>query len=131
MIARKRGNIINVSSTWGRTAGRGKPAYVAAKWGIIGLTQAVALEVASEGIRVNCVVPGYTMTSAIRRSREEHAARQGITFEQAMAEAAAFSPQNRVLSAEEVADVMVWLASDLSISVHGQTINAHAALFMN
>jgi 3-hydroxybutyrate dehydrogenase len=131
MMARKSGNIINISSTWGRTAGRGKPAYVAAKWGVIGLTQAVALEVATEGIRVNCVVPGYTMTEAIQKNREEHAARQGISYEQSLAEAAAFSPQNRILSSEEVADVIVWLASDMAMSVHGQTINANAALFMN
>jgi 3-oxoacyl-[acyl-carrier protein] reductase len=131
MTAKKRGCIINISSTWGRTAGRGKPAYIATKWGIIGLTQAVALEAAQDGIRVNCVVPGYTMTDMLRKSREQQAARQGISYEQAVADVAAMSPQNRIVSAEEVARVIVWLASDMAISVHGQTINANAALFMN
>jgi NAD(P)-dependent dehydrogenase (short-subunit alcohol dehydrogenase family) len=131
MKARKRGSIINISSTWGRTAGRGKPAYVATKWAIIGLTQAVALEEGGAGIRVNCVVPGYTMTDMLRRNREAQAAREGKTFEQTMADVAALSPQNRVVSAEEVAEVIVWLASDKAVSVHGQTINANAALYMN
>ena len=131
MQARKRGAIINISSTWGRTAGRGKPAYVASKWAIIGLTQALALEVASDGVRVNCVVPGYTLTDMLHKSRAAAAASAGISLEEAMADVAALSPQNRVVTAEEVADVIVWLASDKAISIHGQTINANAALFMN
>lgn len=127
----KRGSIVNISSTWGRTAGRGKPAYVATKWGIIGLTQAVALEEAKDGIRVNCVVPGYTVTEMLRKNREAAAKREGKTYEEVMADVAALSPQNRVVSAEEVAAVIVWLCTDAAVSVHGQTINANAALYMN
>jgi len=127
----RRGSIVNISSTWGRTAGRGKPAYIATKWAIIGLTQAVALEEAKDGIRVNCVVPGYTMTEMLRKNREAAAAREGKSYEEVIADVAALSPQNRVVSAEEVANVIVWLCSDAAVSVHGQTINANAALYMN
>ena len=103
---------------------------MATKWGIIGLTQAVAMEAAADGIRVNCVaIYGYTMTDMLRKSRERLAEQKGIPFEQAVADVAALSPQNRIVSAEEVADVIVWLASDLALSVHGQTINANAALY--
>lgn len=59
------------------------------------------------------------------------AARDGVTLEKALAEVAALSPQKRIVSSEEVADVVVWLASDKAVSIHGQTINANAALYMN
>jgi NAD(P)-dependent dehydrogenase (short-subunit alcohol dehydrogenase family) len=131
MHERRRGAIVNVSSTWGRTAGPGKPAYVASKWGVVGLTQAIALEEGANGIRVNCVVPGYTMTDMMRTSRKQMAEREGISFEKALEKVAALSPQNRIVSPEEVAAVILWLASDHAIAVHGQTINANAALYMN
>jgi NAD(P)-dependent dehydrogenase (short-subunit alcohol dehydrogenase family) len=131
MLGRRSGSIINVSSTAGRTALVGMAAYVSAKWAVIGLTQCMALEVASKGIRVNCVVPGYTMTEALDKRLRAVATEQGISYEESLAKAAALSPQNRIATAAEVADVMVFLASDRAISIHGQTVNANAALCMN
>jgi NAD(P)-dependent dehydrogenase (short-subunit alcohol dehydrogenase family) len=131
MLARKSGVIINVSSTAGRMPLIGMSAYVAAKWAVIGLTQCMALEVAKEGIRVNCVVPGYTLTEALDARLHAIAAEQGISYEESYAKAAALSPQNRIATSREVADVIVFLASEKAISIHGQTINANAALFMN
>ena len=131
MLARKSGAIVNVSSTAGRTGLVGMSSYVAAKWGVIGLTQCMALEVAKQGVRVNCVVPGYTLTEALDARLHAIAAEQGISYEESTARAAALSPQNRIATAREVADVIVFLASDAAVSIHGQTINANAALCMN
>jgi NAD(P)-dependent dehydrogenase (short-subunit alcohol dehydrogenase family) len=132
MLAQQRGAIVNLSSTWGRTAGPGLSAYVAAKWGVIGLTQAIAVETATRGVRANCVVPGYTRTEMIERVR---AARVGtareVTAEQIVAEMAELAPQKRVVEPAEVADMIVYLASDHAKSITGQTVNVNAGLFMN
>jgi NAD(P)-dependent dehydrogenase (short-subunit alcohol dehydrogenase family) len=131
MLAAGRGAIVNIASTLGRMGSAGKVPYVASKWAVIGVTQSLALEVARHGVRVNAVAPGYTMTDIMRASREAQAAREGRSVEEVVAGVAALSPQNRIVSAEEVADVILWLCSDAAVSVHGQTINANAALFMS
>jgi NAD(P)-dependent dehydrogenase (short-subunit alcohol dehydrogenase family) len=131
MLPRKRGAIVNVSSTAGRVGLVNMAAYVSAKFAVIGLTQCMALEVAKRGVRVNCVVPGYTMTEALDKRLRVVAKEQGISYEESVAKAAALSPQNRIATAAEVADVIVFLASDAAVTIHGQTVNANAALFMN
>ena len=131
MLEAGRGSVVNIASTLGRMGSAGKVPYVASKWAVIGVTQSLALEVASRGVRVNAVAPGYTMTDMMRSNREAQAAREGRTYEEAVAGVAALSPQNRIVSADEVASVVLWLSSDAAISIHGQTVNANAALFMN
>ena len=108
-----RGVIVNVSSGAGLRGMKGNPAYSAAKAGIIGLTRALAIDHMPKGVRVNAVAPGAVLTPLMRRNRSE----QEIGY------IAGQSLVNRVAEPEELADVIVWLASDESSYTVGQTIS--------
>ncbi len=113
MIERKTGNIINVASTGGRRASPGLGAYSISKAGVIMLTQVLAQELGPHGIRVNAIAPGVIQT----RFAEALWSNEAIlnrTLSQ--------SPLGRIGQPEEIAGVCVWLASDASSFVTGQTI---------
>lgn len=114
--------IINVASTAGLTGYAYVTAYCAAKHGVIGLTRALALELAKKGITVNAVCPGFTDTPIIARSIEAIVAKTGRTAEQALAEFTKSNPQGRLVKPEEVADAVIWLASPMAASITGQAI---------
>lgn len=114
--------IINVASTAGLTGYAYVSAYCAAKHGVIGLTRALALELAKKGITVNAVCPGFTDTPIISRSIAEIVAKTGRSEEQALAEFVKSNPQGRLVKPEEVADTVLWLASPASASITGQAI---------
>jgi NAD(P)-dependent dehydrogenase (short-subunit alcohol dehydrogenase family) len=122
MQAAKWGRIINVASTAGLVGYAYVAAYVAAKHGVVGLTRALALEVAKKGITVNAVCPGYTETDILRESIANVMAKTGRTEEQARAEFASGNPQGRIVQPEEVAGTVLWLASESAASVTGQSI---------
>lgn len=122
MVAAQWGRIINVASTAGLVGYAYVAAYVAAKHGVVGLTRALALEVAKKGITVNAVCPGYTETDILRESIANVVAKTGRTPEQARAEFAAGNPQGRIVQAEEVADTVLWLSGAGAASVNGQSI---------
>ncbi len=130
MIARRSGNIINVSSTAGRRGMAGRTHYSASKFGVIGFTQALAAEVGQHNIRVNCIVPGAINTELLVAYHHRIAKEQGVTYEKVKAEAAAAAPLNKIVEPGEVADAMVYLASDLSSGVHGQSIDVNAGSWM-
>ena len=130
MIARKSGSIINVSSTAGRRGLARKTHYSTSKFALIGFTRALAMEVGKHNIRVNCIVPGAIMTDLLTRVFEREAREQGITPEESKARAAAASPMERIVEPNEVADLMVFLGSDLSRGIHGQSIDINAGSFM-
>ena len=131
MIPRRSGNIINVSSSAGRTGIPGMTRYCASKWAILGFTQALAAEVGKYNIRVNCMVPGAINTELIQSYHQELAQREGKTYEQVVEEAAARAPLNKIVEPEECADALLYLASDLSSAVHGQSINVNAWSLMS
>ena len=131
MIPRRSGNIINVSSSAGRTGIPGMTRYCASKWAILGFTQALAAEVGKYNIRVNCMVPGAINTELIQSYHQELAQREGKTYEQVVQEAAARAPLNKIVEPEECADALLYLASDLSSAVHGQSINVNAGSLMS
>ncbi len=131
MIERRTGSIINIGSTNGRRGIPGRIAYGASKWGLIGFTQVLAGEVGQHNVRVNCVVPGATRTEALEESMRNRARVEGITYEDAMRRAAFIAPLNRVVEPEETAEVILFLASDKSSGVHGQSINVNAGMWMN
>jgi NAD(P)-dependent dehydrogenase (short-subunit alcohol dehydrogenase family) len=110
MRARKTGAIVNTSSVMGKVAQAGIGAYAAAKAGVIGLTQSVALDYAQHGIRVNAVCPGgirTPMTDALQ---------QRITaFTQLV-------PMGRLGEAEEIANAVVWLCSEQASYITGQAL---------
>lgn len=114
--------VINVASTAGLKGYRYVAAYCAAKHGVIGLTRALALELARTGVTVNAVCPGFTDTPMIQASVEAIVAKTGRSREEAVAELAKANPQGRLVHPQEVADAVLWLASPAAAAVTGQSI---------
>ncbi len=123
MVDRGRGRIVNVASIAAR---RGYPyiaAYVAAKHALLGLTRSIAAEFAAKGITANAVCPGYVDTPMTDRSVENMVRKTGKTAAEVRAILAGSTPQQRIFAPEEVADIVVRLASDAWRGVNGQAIN--------
>jgi NAD(P)-dependent dehydrogenase (short-subunit alcohol dehydrogenase family) len=116
------GRIVNVSSTSGLTGCAYVVAYCAAKHGLIGLTRALAMEVAKSGVTVNAVCPGFTDTDIVTRSVDNIVKKTGRTAEQALGELVAHNPQGRLIQPQEVADAVGWLCLPGSRSMTGQSI---------
>jgi len=114
--------LINVASTAGLTGYAYVAAYCAAKHGVVGLTRALALELARSGVTANAVCPGFTETPLIDRAVETIVKRTGRTVDAARAELAKANPQGRLVKPEEVADAVMWLASPAASSINGQAI---------
>lgn len=122
MLARGWGRVINVASTAGLIGYPYVSAYCAAKHGVVGLTRALALEVARKGVTVNAVCPGFTETDIVRDAVHNIVQKTGRTAEQARAELAARNPQGRLVQPDEVAEAVAWLALPASAAINGQAI---------
>lgn len=122
MLAAGYGRIVNVASTAGIKGYAYVAAYCAAKHGVVGLTRAVALEVAKLGITVNAVCPGYTDTDIVRAAVANIREKTGRSEEAAIASLVATNPQGRLIQPEEVAHVVAWLCLPGSESITGQSI---------
>ncbi len=122
MLAANWGRIVNVASTAGLRGYAYVSAYSAAKHGVIGLTRSLALELAGKGITVNAVCPGYTETDIVKDAIANIMAKAARSEAQARAELAKSNPQGRLVQAEEVADAVLWLASEGATSITGQAI---------
>jgi NAD(P)-dependent dehydrogenase (short-subunit alcohol dehydrogenase family) len=122
MFERKFGRVVNVASTAGL---RGYPyvaAYCASKHGVIGLTRALALEVAERHVTVNAVCPGYTDTGIVADAVANIQKLTGRSSEQARAALTKTNPQGRLVQPEEVANAVAWLCLPGSESINGQSI---------
>jgi NAD(P)-dependent dehydrogenase (short-subunit alcohol dehydrogenase family) len=113
MLHQGSGAIVNTASVAGLVGLPYSSAYVASKHGVVGLTKTAALEYATQGIRVNCVCPGYIATPMIA---------PGMNDPERMAHIIAREPIGRVGQPEEVAEAVVWLCSDAASFVTGHTM---------
>ena len=119
MMKQRSGRIINVSSVVGVSGNPGQANYVASKAGIIGLTKAVAKELASRGITANVVAPGYVdtdMTTSLSDKAKEMMVSQ--------------IPLGRVGSPEDIAAAVVFLASDQAAYITGQVLHVNGGMYM-
>ena len=116
------GRIVNIASTAGLQGYAYVSAYVAAKHGVVGLTKALALELARKNITVNALCPGYTETEIVQDAVRNIVAKTGQSEAQARQALAASNPQQRLVQPEEVAQSVLWLCAPGSGAINGQAI---------
>ncbi len=117
------GRIISLSSVLGRFGAPGYTAYCTAKHGIIGFTRALALEVVDRGITVNAICPGWVETEMARSGMKATGAALGISEDEFRKQALAAVPIQRILQPKEIADLVLYLASDAAAGMTGQAVN--------
>jgi NAD(P)-dependent dehydrogenase (short-subunit alcohol dehydrogenase family) len=116
------GRIVNVASTAGLKGYAYVSAYVASKHALVGMTRALAIELAREPITVNAVCPGFTDTDIVHDAVANIVRKTGRTEEQALEQLVANNPQSRLIRPDEVAETVAWLCGPESESITGQAI---------
>jgi len=124
MKARKWGRIISTASAHSLVASPFKAAYVSAKHGLAGLTKTVALEVATFGITVNCISPGYVWTPLVEKQIPDTMKARGMTAEQVKHDVLlAAQPTKEFVTVDEVAALAVYLCSDAAKAITGANLS--------
>tara|TARA_R100001143_G_C3339831_1_gene123691 strand:+ start:295 stop:1032 length:738 start_codon:yes stop_codon:yes gene_type:complete len=119
MMKRRNGRIINISSVVGVTGNPGQCNYVASKAGMIGWSKAMAQEIASRGITVNCIAPGFIATAMTEALTDDQKAKINSTI-----------PAGKMGGSADIATAAVYLASDESGYVTGQTLHVNGGMAM-
>ncbi|MFC1885985.1 SDR family NAD(P)-dependent oxidoreductase [Thermodesulfobacteriota bacterium] len=129
MIAQQSGNIVNISSGAGRGGYPMRSPYSVIKWGVISLTQSMAMEVGTCNIRVNSVAPGWVegerVDRAVRTRSEATGLSYDVVYEEVVQAASARSALRRIVTPDEVAGAVVFLASDESNGITGHTLDVN------
>jgi NAD(P)-dependent dehydrogenase (short-subunit alcohol dehydrogenase family) len=128
MIARRSGSLVNLASWAGKTGPAYFAGYGASKFAVIGLTQALAREMAPHGIRVNAICPGMVVDTAMRAAIEAQQRQYGLPETAAREKSI---PIGRVSVPDDVARVAAFLASDESSYMTGESINLSGGLLMD
>ncbi|HMR33639.1 MAG TPA: SDR family NAD(P)-dependent oxidoreductase [Geminicoccus sp.] len=118
-----RGVIVNTASMAGKIGAPWLAHYSASKFAVVGFTQALAREVAPDGIRVNCVCPGFVRTSMQERELQWEASLRGTSIEAVRDDYVAQTPLGRLEEPEDVADVVAFLCGDAARFVTGEALN--------
>ncbi|MGF1627386.1 MAG: SDR family NAD(P)-dependent oxidoreductase [Alphaproteobacteria bacterium] len=130
LAAGTKGVIVNTASLAGKVGDAVLVDYTASKFAVVGLTQAVAKSVARHGIRVNCVCPGFVRTAMQERELVWEAELRGTTPEAVRRGYVDATPLGRIEEPEDVADVVLFLASDAARFMTGQAINVTGGVYM-
>jgi NAD(P)-dependent dehydrogenase (short-subunit alcohol dehydrogenase family) len=131
MIQRGRGRIVCIASVAARIGFKYTAAYCASKHGVLGMVRSLALEVADRGITVNCVCPGWTETDMVRKAVANISQKTGRSAADAERALAEMSPQKRIMTAEEIAEVTLFLCRDEAAGVTGQAWNVDGGEVMS
>lgn len=124
MLARGFGRVVNIASALGLVGAPHKPAYVATKHGLIGLTRSVALEVAQGGVTCNVVCPGMVMTPIIEMQVADQARVTGLPPEEVVREVFLENqPIRRPVKVEEIAAAVVFLCSEAAAGITGTVLS--------
>jgi NAD(P)-dependent dehydrogenase (short-subunit alcohol dehydrogenase family) len=123
MIERRRGSIVNIASVAGRIGYALRTPYAASKWGMIGLSHSLAAELGPYGIRVNAVLPGSTEGERIDRVIASRAAGEGKTIAEVREWYVKDIPLQRMVTGAEVAEAVLFLASDAASGMTGQAVS--------
>jgi NAD(P)-dependent dehydrogenase (short-subunit alcohol dehydrogenase family) len=131
LAAGTKGVIVNTASMAGKTGVALLAHYAASKFAVVGFTQSLAKEVGASGIRVNCVCPGYVRTAMQERELAWEGALRNMTAAAVRAEYVALTPLGRIEEPEDVADVVVFLASDRARFMTGEAVCVTGGAWMD
>jgi 3-hydroxybutyrate dehydrogenase len=123
MKARKWGRIVNIASAHSLVASPFKTAYVSAKHGLAGFTKAVALEVATFGITINCISPGYVWTPLVEKQIPDQMKTRNMDREQVIAVLLQSQPTKQFVTVDQVAALAVYLCSDDAAPITGANLS--------
>jgi meso-butanediol dehydrogenase/(S,S)-butanediol dehydrogenase/diacetyl reductase len=131
LAEKRKGVIVNTASLAGKVGAPLLAHYSASKFAVLGWTQGLAREMAPHGIRVNAVCPGFVRTSMQEREIVWEGELRGMTPEAVRAEYVSLTPMGRIEEPEDVADVVLFLASDASRFMTGQGVNVTGGVRMD
>lgn len=130
MLKRKSGSIIFIGSVTGKRPFKNRSAYAASKLGLVGLMRTLALEVAPDGIRVNLISPGFVAGPRLEGVVDNVAEMEQTSHEEARAKMTEMIPLQHFVSPENIAEGVLFLASDRSAGITGEDLNISGGLVM-